>query len=104
MFFGSNVLTDHRALVQLDDCWVSSVPFSLSVYLNIKYLKSSLAEDSSASALQALRRSRSISLQLCGGSETEDKDFARALVQLVWQCQAERCRSLLKSLKKMFHF
>ncbi|GJZ28520.1 hypothetical protein Tco_0573167 [Tanacetum coccineum] len=38
----------------------NSVPFSLSVDLNIKYLKSSLVEDSSASVLQALRRSSGI--------------------------------------------
>ncbi|GJW73661.1 hypothetical protein Tco_0133031 [Tanacetum coccineum] len=42
------------------DCWVSLVPFILLVDLNIKYPKLSLVEDSSAPALHALRRSRSI--------------------------------------------
>ncbi|GJX48501.1 hypothetical protein Tco_0273691 [Tanacetum coccineum] len=36
-------------------------------------------------------------LSLYGGSEIEDKTLARALVQLDWQCQAERCRSPLRS-------
>ncbi|GKA43877.1 hypothetical protein Tco_0736601 [Tanacetum coccineum] len=71
------------------DCWVSSEPFSFSVDLNIKYPKYSLAEDSSASILQALGRSSSIFTSVYVAVQKLKKALARASLQLGWQCQAE---------------
>ncbi|GJZ91518.1 hypothetical protein Tco_0663445 [Tanacetum coccineum] len=79
------------------DCWVSSEPLSLLVDLNIKYPKYSLAEDSSALALQVLRRSSSIFTSVYVAVLKLKKTLARASIQLGWQCQAERCRSPLRS-------
>ncbi|GJS64410.1 hypothetical protein Tco_0678974 [Tanacetum coccineum] len=55
------------------------------------------AEDSSASVLQALRRSTSIFTLVYVAVQKLKKALARASVQLGWQCQAERCRSPLRS-------
>nr|GEW26142.1 hypothetical protein [Tanacetum cinerariifolium] len=60
-------------------------PFSLSVDLNIKYSKHSLAEDSSTSILQALRRSSSILTSVYVVVKKLNKALARASVQLGWQ-------------------
>ncbi|GKA89105.1 hypothetical protein Tco_0810917 [Tanacetum coccineum] len=79
------------------DCGVSSESFSLLVDLNIKYTKYSLAEDSSASVLQALRRSSSIFTSVYVAAQKLKKALARASVQLGWQYHVERCQSPLRS-------
>ncbi|GJZ61958.1 hypothetical protein Tco_0618095 [Tanacetum coccineum] len=56
------------------------------VDLHIKYHNSSLAEESSASALQALKRSSSIFTSVYMAVQKLKKALARASVQLDWQC------------------
>ncbi|GKC89126.1 hypothetical protein Tco_1149775 [Tanacetum coccineum] len=68
-----------------------SEPLSLSVDLNIKYPKYSLAEDCLASVLQALRRSSSTFTSVYVAVQKLKMALARASVQLGWQCQTERC-------------
>ncbi|GJU67941.1 hypothetical protein Tco_1254200 [Tanacetum coccineum] len=65
--------------------------------LNEPYLGSSLSEDSSASIILALRRSSSIFTSVYVAVQKLKKALARASIQLGWQCQAEQCRSSLKS-------
>ncbi|GJV31254.1 putative reverse transcriptase domain-containing protein [Tanacetum coccineum] len=55
------------------------------------------AEDSSTSVLQTLRRSTSIFTLVYVAVQKLKKALARASVKLGWQCQAERCRSHLRS-------
>ncbi|GKA74385.1 hypothetical protein Tco_0780687 [Tanacetum coccineum] len=63
----------------------SSLPFSLSIDLKLKYPKSSLAEDSLALALHVLRRSRSIFTSVnVAVQKTKDKTLERASVQLAY--------------------
>ncbi|GJU84383.1 hypothetical protein Tco_1291929 [Tanacetum coccineum] len=68
---------DTRASSHLTD---NTVPLSLLVNLNIKYPKSSLAEDSSASVLQALRRLSSIFTSVYVAIQKLKKALARASV------------------------
>ncbi|GJZ58560.1 hypothetical protein Tco_0614054 [Tanacetum coccineum] len=51
----------------------------------------------SASVLQTLKRSSSIFTSVYVAVQKLNKALARASVQLGWQCQAERCRSPLRS-------
>ncbi|GKB35776.1 serine-threonine/tyrosine-protein kinase catalytic domain-containing protein [Tanacetum coccineum] len=73
-------------------------PFSLSLDLNIKYSKCSLAKDSSTSILQVLRKSSSKFTSVYVAVQKLKKTSARASVHLGWQFQAERCRSPLRRL------
>ncbi|GJU04139.1 hypothetical protein Tco_1114477 [Tanacetum coccineum] len=73
----------------------SSVPLSLSVDLNIKYPKSTLAEDSSASVLQALKRSSSIFTLVYVAVQKLRKTLARASVQLVYKWLEENIESII---------
>ncbi|GJV37689.1 hypothetical protein Tco_1410166 [Tanacetum coccineum] len=92
-YFSSLLLAevDKRNLNPLKQMRVIKQLGHLSVDLNIKYPKYSLAEDNSVSVLQVLRRSSSIFTSVYVAVQKLKNTLARASVQLGWQCQAERC-------------
>ncbi|GKB59927.1 hypothetical protein Tco_0916113 [Tanacetum coccineum] len=105
-----NPLKQMRVIEQLSgyECLseeiVGSVPepFSLSVDLNIKYPKCSLAEDSSASVLQVLKRSSSVFTSVYVVVQKLKKTLARASVQLNCNSKLNDVDLLLEAKKKCF--